>query len=193
MDAPRIGFDAAAPKSRRTVGATLLEVAIGCLAIAVVLVAPLVRVEHLQLRSVSTGVMRPLAQRGDLLVTQQTSTRSLRVGQIVALSPPGGGATVMHRIVTLKRTGRLTTITTRADGSRVADPWGPIAVPSSTTYRLVRVVPKLGFIPIWAHHSAASGRNVLIVGTGLLFIAIAAAAILPPRGRRRRRGPSWSS
>jgi hypothetical protein len=191
MNAPKTRAGAAQGPTR-PIGRTLLGAAVGCLAIAVVLIVPLIRLEHLQLQAVRTTALQPLARRGDLLVTRQTSTGSLRVGDVVALSPPGGGATVMHRIVALERAGGITTISTRADGSRVDDAWGAVQVPAQTTYRLVQVVPKLGLTAIWAHHLAASGRTILIIATSLLFIAIAVAGLIPPRRRRRGR-PSWSS
>lgn len=71
----------------------------------------------------------------------------------------------MHRIVALTRAGDKTTITTKGDANRVDDPWGKVALQGAAAYRMVAVVPLLG----WA---AALGRwwiPLVLIAAGVLL------------------------
>ena len=119
---------------------------------------------HLKVRPFLSGSVRPVAQPGDLVVVKQTPTSTLHVGEVVAFYPPGVtvGAPCMHRIVTLSRTGSVTAITTKGDANNVADPWGPVTVRGTSTDRLAYVIPKLGFVSVWAHNIAHNPRSLFL-------------------------------
>ena len=145
--------------------------------------------EHWQLQPVLSGSMRPLEQPGDLVVAQATSTATLRMGQIVGFYPPGkhSGAPVMHRIVTLHRAHGVTTITTKGDANPRVDPWGPIRLDSPTTYRLVYVVPKVGFASVWLNRTTGGvARGVLLTVAGVMFLFLGAQSLR--RTSRRGKG-----
>ncbi len=152
------------------------------LALGLVSVIALIRIDHLQLEPALSGSMRPVFQPGDLVVAKQTSTSSLHVGEVVAFYPPNGSTTpIMHRIVTLTRVNGATKITTKGDANNVTDPWGAVTLRGTATYRLVDVVPKLGFVSTSAHKFAASRRALLLIGSGVLLLAVAASSLRHPR------------
>jgi len=152
------------------------------LALGAVTVIALIRVDHLQLEPALSGSMRPAFQPGDLVVAKETSTSSLHVGDVIAFYPPGDTASpYMHRIVSLTPTSTGPKITTKGDANNVADPWGAVTLTSPSTYRLVTVVPKLGFVSVWAHDLAASRRALILIGSGLLLVAVAASSLRHPR------------
>jgi len=162
---------------RRLAGAVASALLV-LLALSAVTVIALIRIDHLQLEPALSGSMRPVFQPGDLVVAKQTSTRTLRVGEIVAFYPPNGTTTpVMHRIVTLTPTATGPKITTKGDANNVTDPWGVVTLRSPSTYRLVDVVPRFGFVSVWAHNFAASKRALLLIGSGVLLLVVAASSL----------------
>ena len=156
----------------------LLSALLVLLALSAVSAIALIRIDHLQLEPALSGSMRPVFQPGDLVIAKQTSTSTVHVGEVVAFYPPGTTRSpVMHRIVTLTPTATGPKITTKGDANNVADPWGQVTLTSSSTYRLVNVVPKLGFVSVWAHNLAASRRGLLFIGSGVLLLALAASSL----------------
>ena len=141
------------------------------------------RTGHLQLEPVLSGSMRPAAQPGDLIVAKQTATTALKVGDVVAFFPPGStGTPVMHRIVSLTRDGDTTTITTKGDANSKPDPWGPVVLRSASTYRMVRVLPKIGFASVWFNRfTGNAGRGLLFIFAGILVLAMGALSLRRPR------------
>ena len=141
------------------------------------------RTGHLQLEPVLSGSMRPAAQAGDLIVAKQTATTALKVGDVVAFFPPGStGTPVMHRIVSLTREGDTTTITTKGDANSKPDPWGPVILRSASTYRMVRVLPKIGFASVWFNRMTGNaGRGLLFIVAGVLVLAMGAISLRRPR------------
>ncbi|MFZ0128132.1 MAG: signal peptidase I [Candidatus Dormiibacterota bacterium] len=125
-----------------------------------------VRTGHLSLMPVLSGSMAPTAPTGDLAVLWQVPTSSLKVGDVVTFYPPGDTSVAkMHRIVVLARAGDKTTITTKGDANRIADPWGKVVLKGTTAYRMVAVVPLLGW-------TAALGRwwiPLVLIAAGVLL------------------------
>ena len=156
----------------------LLLVTLAAIAFGVVM-----RTGHLQLEPVLSGSMRPAAQAGDLIVAKQTATSALKVGDVVAFFPPGStGTPVMHRIISLSRDGNTTTIITKGDANSKPDPWGPVILRSASTYRMVRVVSKLGFASVWFNRfTGNAGRGLLLVFSGILILAMGAISLRRPR------------
>jgi signal peptidase len=173
-----LSSDAGSTRRVRHVVQVFFSALLVLLALGLVTSIALIRIDHLQLEPALSGSMRPVFQPGDLVVAKKTSTSSLHVGEVVAYYPPNGATTpVMHRIVSLTQTPTGPKITTKGDANSVADPWGAVTLINPATYRMVDVVPKLGFVSTWAHNLAASKRGLLLIGSGVLFLAVAASSL----------------
>ncbi len=66
---------------------------------------------------------------------------SLRVGDVIAFTPPNETQQVLHRVASLQNT----VITTKGDANGVADPWH-VTLNGSIAYRMVAVLPFLGWL-----------------------------------------------
>jgi signal peptidase I len=95
----------------------------------------------LHFQTVLSNSMQPTASAGDVAITQDVSIDALRVGDVIAFTPPNQTRPVLHRITSL----RDGVITTRGDANPVDDPWR-ISLVGATGYRLVAVVPLLGWL-----------------------------------------------
>ncbi|WP_073392288.1 signal peptidase I [Jatrophihabitans endophyticus] len=127
---------------------------------------------HVSARTVLTGSMRPTYQPGDMMLTVPRATRSLQVGQIAVLVPPGQPAPVAHRIVAIThdRGGRVV-LHTRGDANPADDPWH--AVPAGERVPVViGHLPRIGRLAVALQGSW--GRYVLVVllGLGLTWGAV---------------------
>ncbi len=137
---------------------TVLIVVVGLAAIAI---GVLVFVDNLHFQTVTSGSMRPTVSPGDVAVTEVVPVSSLKAGDIIVFFPPGRVAEpVMHRIVSLDDG----VIKTRGDANSVDDPW-QITLSGATAYRMVAVVPFIGWL-------GELQRPALIVAGSLLLLAI---------------------
>jgi signal peptidase len=128
----------ASPGSLRSRVLTGLMLAAG---LAVLAVGVTIRVNDLRVATVLSGSMRPTFSPGDLVLTQPVPTSSLRVGDVITFIPPTQPQPLIHRIASLKDG----VITTKGDANSVEDPWH-LTLAGSTQYRLVAVVPLLGWL-----------------------------------------------
>jgi signal peptidase I len=124
--------------SRRSRLLTGLLVAAGAVAFAI---GVMVRVADLHFQTVFSNSMQPTVSAGDVAITQAVPIASLLVGDAIAFLPPNDTEAVLHRITGL----RDGVITTRGDANPVDDPWR-VSLIGSTAYRLVAVVPFLGWL-----------------------------------------------
>lgn len=108
---------------------------------------------HVQ--TVLSGSMRPAVSAGDLAITQGVPVDSLRTGDVIVFAPPDGTQPVLHRVAS--REGDV--LTTKGDANSVADPWR-ITLAGSTGYRLVFVVPFLGWL--------TQLRGIALIAAGLI-------------------------
>jgi signal peptidase I len=126
---------------------------------------------------VLSGSMRPAMQPGDVVVTQRVPISDLRVRDVVVFYPPNQTAhQTVHRIVKLTVKGTTTSITTWGD----ANPGADTAISSlkgTTAYRMVRVVPLLGYPAIWLQNG---GRGLLAIALGAILLIAATVTILRP-------------
>jgi signal peptidase I len=151
---------------------TALIVAFG---IAAVGIAIIVFVAHLHFQTVTSGSMRPTISPGDVAVTEVVSVSSLKVGDVIVFYPPGVTAEpVMHRIVSITDG----VIKTRGDANNVEDPW-QITLAGTTAYRMVAVVPFLGWL-------IELQRPALIVAGLLLGLALLLEIRKEVTGRKTR-------
>lgn len=126
---------------------------------------------------VLSGSMRPGFQPGDVVVTHRVPVSDLRVRDVIVFHPPNDaqGQTV-HRIVKLKVKHGTTLVTTRGDANTVDDP-AVTALKDASAYRVVRVVPLVGYPAVWlsgGHH------GLLVIGLGILLLVGAAAIVVRP-------------
>ncbi|MEO8470194.1 MAG: signal peptidase I [Chloroflexota bacterium] len=132
---------------------------------------------HLRAQPVLSGSMRPTVSPGDLAITEPVPIGSLRVGDVIAFTPPGAVRPVLHRIASLD--GGV--ITTKGDANTVADPWH-LTAQGGPAYRLVFAVPYLGWLP--------QMRVALLIGAGLIAVLIALLEVRKGVGARRAQAAS---
>ena len=151
---------------------TVLIVALGVVAVAIGI---LVFVNNLHFQTVTSGSMRPTVSPGDMAVTQAVPVASLKVGDVIVFFPPTSSTEpVMHRIVSLDNGA----IKTRGDANNVDDPW-QVTLTGTTAYRLVAVVPFLGWL-------TELQRPALIVAGLLVGLAILLELRKEVRGRKTK-------
>jgi signal peptidase len=138
---------------------------------------------------VLSGSMRPGLQPGDIVVTQRVPVSDLRVRDVIVFHPPNeADQQTVHRIVRLRVKNGTTAITTRGDANTVNDPT-VTSLRGSTAYRVVRVVPLVGYPAVWlsgGHH------GLLAIGLGILLLIGAAVILLRPDAPRKEVLPDES-
>jgi signal peptidase len=145
------------------------------LAVFAVGIAILVFVAHAHFQTVTSGSMRPTISPGDVAVTQAVPVSSLKAGDVIVFYPPGvTSEPVMHRIVSMVNG----VIKTRGDANNVDDPW-QVTLSGTTAYRMVAVVPFLGWL-------IELQRPALIVAGLLLGLALLLEIRKEVRGRKTR-------
>lgn len=116
--------------------------------------------------------MWPTVRAGDLAIIQGVSPRSLHRGEIVAVSVPANyqrvyhyPPVILHRIRRVFRAGGELRIVTKGDHNPYPDPlWFPAG---DVRGRLVRLIPDVGFVPLFVQ----SRYGLLAIG-GLLVLAL---------------------
>lgn len=123
---------------------------------------------HVQ--TVLSGSMLPTVSPGDLAITQGVPAGSVQVGDVIVFAPPDGTQPVLHRVAS--REGDA--LTTKGDANSVADPWR-ITLAGSTGYRLVFVVPFLGWL--------TQLRGIALIAAGLIVALLILLEIRKGVGR----------
>lgn len=101
-----------------------------------------------------TGSMQPLAAPGDLLIVAPEPVRAVRAGQVLTFTAPLPGAPVLtHRVLSVEHRDDGTAIRTRGDANPGPDPW-LARLTDPTAWRLVAVVPAVGWAIAALHHPA---------------------------------------
>ncbi|MCL4446284.1 MAG: signal peptidase I [Actinobacteria bacterium] len=122
--------------------------------------------------TVLSGSMRPGIQPGDVEVLRPEPVSQIRVGQIVAIHPPKRSFTVTHRVIMVRRAKGETFIKTKGDANNVADPWGTVRVFGKTSWRVAGVIPKLGYVTIWAKSFTVRLVLLIVVVGAVMALAI---------------------
>lgn len=126
---------------------------------------------------VLSGSMRPGLQPGDVVVTQRVPISALRVRDVVVFYPPNQTShQVVHRIVKLTVKGKVTSITTWGDANLVPDA-AVSSLKGDTAYRMVRVVPLVGYPAIWLQNGS---RGMFAIALGAILLVAAAFTLLRP-------------
>jgi signal peptidase I len=126
--------------------------------------------------------MRPGLQPGDVVITKRVPVSDLHVRDVIVFHPPGeAGQQTVHRIVRLKVRDGATVVTTRGDANSVNDP-AVTALRGASAYRVVRVVPLVGYPAVWlsgGHH------GLVMIGIGVLLVIVAGVVLLRPETQRK--------
>jgi signal peptidase len=126
---------------------------------------------------VLSGSMRPGLQPGDVVLTQRVPISDLHVRDVVVFHPPNeGDRLTVHRIVKLTVKGGTTSITTWGDANPIADPVVS-SLSGTTAYRVVRVVPLLGYPAVWLQNGS---RGMLAIGLGVILLIVAVVTLIRP-------------
>jgi signal peptidase I len=147
----------------------------------------------LKLRAVPvlSGSMRPHYGIGSLVVTHPVTTRSLKVGQVIAFRPPApfttpNDAPIMHRVVKVQHMGTRTIVNTRGDANPAPDSW-VLDLDSRKTYTADFSIPKIGFVAMALRSANRSVSAVSLLG----FVLILISAVAWPTRRRTRVRHIW--
>ncbi|HEV7148838.1 MAG TPA: signal peptidase I [Pedococcus sp.] len=134
-----------------------------------------------QVRPVLSSSMTPKLPLGGVVITQRVPVTSVHAGDIIVFHDPYIPAKlIVHRIATLTRTAGVTTIQTKGDANRVADPW-TVTLRGNTSYRVVGVIPYVGRVAVWVHQPSIQS-HMLPIGIALAAAAFA-IAFWPTRKR----------
>ncbi len=133
--------------------------------------------------SVLTGSMRPGMQPGDVEILRPEPTSALRVGQVVAFHPPKDNFTVSHRVIELRHHDGIW-MTTKGDANNVSDPWGSVRVLGPSVWVVSGVVPRVGYLSVWARTPLP--RLLLALTVVVLVCALTLEAIWRPKGPSAR-------
>jgi signal peptidase I len=124
---------------------------------------------------IESGSMTPALRVGGIAVVQAEPTSAVKVGQILALHPPGQPNIVrIHRVIQVAHRGNQVWVRTKGDANPTADP-GPIRLLGSTAYVERHFIPYAGYFGVWLYkHSTRQALEVvllvLVVGAGLVLI-----------------------
>jgi signal peptidase I len=136
---------------------------------------------------VLSGSMRPGVQPGDVVVTQRVAISDLHVRDVVVFHPPDeGDRLTVHRIVKLTAKGGTTSITTWGDANTVADA-AVSSLAGTTAYRVVRVVPLLGYPAMWLQNG---DHGKLAIALGVILLIAAGTIVLRPDKPTKPTGPA---
>ena len=137
---------------------------------------------------VLTGSMRPGIQPGDLVLVTPEPLTAVRSGQVLLFRPPGNGAPVVHRVVSVSLAGGVPAIRTKGDANNVADPW-KARLDGSRAWRVRAVVPHLGYLSVAEHHPGF--RLLLELGLVGAGVAVGLAGIWGRPDQGHEKLPAW--
>lgn len=117
---------------------------------------------------VLTGSMRPGIQPGDLVLVTPEPVGAVRPGQVLDFQPPGeGGATVVHRVVSVTPGADGPVIRTKGDANNVADSW-KARLGGTRAWRVRAVIPKLGYLSVAEHNPTTRlGVEAVLLAGGI--------------------------
>jgi signal peptidase len=117
--------------------------------------------------------MRPTFSPGDMVIVIPEPVSAVRVGQVISYQVPVGIHQVeTHRVLHILHGGPHPTIQTKGDANNAPDPW-TATLEGNTAWRLVAVVPKLGYA-VNALRSRSVRLAAIFVAPGLLALLLIA-------------------
>jgi signal peptidase I len=143
--------------------------------------------------TVLSGSMRPTFAPGDMVMVVPEPVSAVRVGQVISYQVPVGIHQVeTHRVVRILQGGAHPVVQTKGDANNYPDPW-TARLEGATAWRLVAVVPHLGYLVNWLRSPA--GRTAAIVVAPALLALLVLLELWGPaeqdagKERRIRREP----
>jgi signal peptidase I len=133
---------------------------------------------HIGFQPVLSGSMRPTFSPGSVVVTRPISTKAIRLGDVLLITPPGETSPFAHRVTSVNGPASTPVITTKGDANPAADPWKERIV-NPQVPKVIGSVPSIGRL-IVAMHGHGS-RLILIAVGGLIFCIVGTRSILGPR------------
>lgn len=122
--------------------------------------------------TVLSGSMRPTFSPGDMVIVVPEPVSSVRVGQVISYRVPTGIHQVeTHRIVKILHGGAHPTIQTRGDANNWPDPW-TAKLEGNTAWRMVAVVPHLGYVVNWLRGQAVRMAAITIAPALLAILLL---------------------
>jgi signal peptidase I len=132
---------------------------------------------------VDTGSMRPALAPGDIAFLTPEDPADVRKGQILAFHPPGEPRlTVIHRVLSVSRTGDGVAIRTKGDANNAADAWRiAIIKQGARVWHEHLEIPKLGYLVAWGQRSLV--RMIMLILTTILAVNVGLRRIWRPISR----------
>ena len=176
----------------RYIGRTLAVSLLALVILVVGAVAAEVLTGRWQATPIVSGSMAPKLPVGSIAFSQRIPLRNLKVGDIAVLHPPfSANVTYVHQIVKLRRRDGRVIVNTKGIANKIDDPW-TVVVRGSQVYVVRGEIPLVGFVVSWVR--TPRGHELVLMGSGLLSLALVASvmsdALVDRRRRRRGRGES---
>lgn len=122
--------------------------------------------------TVLSGSMRPTFSPGDMVVVAPEPVSAVRVGQVISYQVPVGMRQVeTHRIVRILQGGAHPVVQTQGDANNWPDPW-TAKLEGRTAWRMVAVIPRLGYVVNWLRGGAAHTAAVLVAPALLALLTL---------------------
>jgi signal peptidase I len=127
--------------------------------------------------------MRPTFAPGDAVVTELVPARSLRVGQVAVITPPGQSSPFAHRLVSVRHTAAGIAVTTRGDANPQPDAWH-VVISQPQVAVVVAHVPKLGYLLNAVHDPRWRSELLALLGLFTTFLATRTVLAASPKQPR---------
>jgi signal peptidase len=122
--------------------------------------------------TVLSGSMRPTFSPGDMVVVVPEPVSAVRVGQVISYRVPTGIRQVeTHRIVKILHGGAHPVVQTQGDANNWPDPW-TAKLEGKTAWRMVTVIPHLGYLVNWLRSSTPRKAAILIAPALLALLLL---------------------
>lgn len=152
---------------RRWLGSVLLAVVIGLVGVGAAAVAS----GRYQVRPVLSGSMRPGLPVGGVVITRRVPLSRIEVRDVIVFTNPiDPSKLVVHRVISLTRSGSTVTARTQGDANNTPDPW-TLDLHGSSAYQAVYTLPLLGYPAVWLQN--AGRRQILLIIAGVALVAAA--------------------
>lgn len=125
----------------------------------------------LRIDAIDSGSMTPAIPRGSDVFVAPEPLSALRVGQVIAFTPPPPypQVTVVHEVVAIKRALGVAVVTTRGVANHVNDPWR--AVVRGQVWHVIGSVGGLGYLTNFMRIGIVQ-LLVIILVVGTIFAGI---------------------
>jgi len=182
----------------RAIAAGMLTWGILGIAVVLVVVVLLLRLDHIRAAQVLTGSMEPGIATGSVVVGTPLTSADISVGDVVMFRPPApftapGDLPVVHRVTDITVVDGERQVRTQGDANPVEDPW-VIDAEATTFYEMRMSSTVLGIV---ARYGAVASWPVLlgvpvVLTTAWLLRGIWRSGPMPPDGTSAA-GPSRPS